>query len=174
MKPQLSISSAKYIYDIKQPDQGSIRSIHGLSPLNWLALLIMVDYLISFLLLSAWQFFSKKEEETFPTLFLLSGFYWESPPSQLWGRWWHIGFKCQSLWGSRVILLHVLHLVAWLNFCWWTSRGDHSKPFLLLEFFCGTPALLHSSKLGVAHKTLETPQVLGLLWDSVFGLRLVN
>ena len=21
----------------------------------------------------------------------------------------------------------------------WTSRGDHSKPFLLFEFFCGSP-----------------------------------
>ena len=31
-----------------------------------------------------------------------------------------------------------LLLSTW-DFFWWTSRGDHSKMFLLFEFCCGTP-----------------------------------
>ena len=36
-------------------------------------------------------------------------------------------------------LLHVLPLAVHLRFFCWTSRGDHSEPFLLFEFFSGTP-----------------------------------
>ena len=36
-------------------------------------------------------------------------------------------------------LLHVLPLAVQLGFFVWTSRGDHSEPFLLFEFFCETP-----------------------------------
>ena len=36
-------------------------------------------------------------------------------------------------------LLNVLPLAVHLIFFCWTSRGDHSKMFLLIEFFCETP-----------------------------------
>ena len=36
-------------------------------------------------------------------------------------------------------LLYVLPLAVHLRFLCWTSRWDHTEPFLLLEFFCGTP-----------------------------------
>ena len=36
-------------------------------------------------------------------------------------------------------LLHVLPLAVHLRFfCWTILGGDHSEPFLLFEFFCGT------------------------------------
>ena len=35
-------------------------------------------------------------------------------------------------------VLHVLPLAVHLNFLW-TSRVDHSGPFLFSELFCGTP-----------------------------------
>ena len=39
-------------------------------------------------------------------------------------------------------LPHVLPLAVYLNVLGWTSRGDHSKMFLLFEFVCGTPPCL--------------------------------
>ena len=45
-------------------------------------------------------------------------------------------------------------------FCW-TSRGDHSEPFLLFEDYCGTPPSCLKVGLGwvvVAHKILVSAQ----------------
>ena len=47
-----------------------------------------------------------------------------------------------------------LWLSTWDFFCW-TSKGDHSEPFLLFEFFCGTPPLcIIVMGWWVAHKIL--------------------
>ena len=36
-------------------------------------------------------------------------------------------------------LPYAFPLAVHLRFVCWTSRGDHSEPFFLFEFFCGTP-----------------------------------
>ena len=36
-------------------------------------------------------------------------------------------------------LLYILSLAVHLTSFGWTSRGDHSKMFLVFEFVCGTP-----------------------------------
>ena len=66
-------------------------------------------------------------------------------------------------------LLHVLPLTVHLRFFCWTSSGNHSEPFLLFEFFCGTPpsCLKVIGGVVVAYKILESaqgplPLVLGL------------
>ena len=46
-----------------------------------------------------------------------------------------------------------LSLYTWDYFCW-TSRGDHSEPFLLFEVYCGTPPSCLKVMCGVAHEIL--------------------
>ena len=70
-------------------------------------------------------------------------------------------------------LLYVHPLAVHLRFFFWTSRGDHSEPFLLFEFLCWTPpSCLKVMGLGwwgwagwLAHEILVSakgPLVLGL------------
>ena len=47
--------------------------------------------------------------------------------------------KIDNVFTEHVGLLHVLPLTVHLRFFCWTSRGDHSEPFLLFDFYCGTP-----------------------------------
>ena len=69
-------------------------------------------------------------------------------------------------------LPHVLPLAVHLEFFGWTSRGDHSKVFLLFGFCCGTPPSCLKVRGGgwwwVAWSNLvsaQGPLVLGLgLW----------
>ena len=62
-----------------------------------------------------------------------------------------------------------LLLSTW-DFFWWTSRGDHSKMFLLFEFCCGTPPLCLKVMVGGGGGGLQdfsvSPRPLGFL---VFG-----
>ena len=53
-----------------------------------------------------------------------------------------------------VYYLHILPLAVHLNVLGWTSRGDHSKPFLLIDFFCGS-----------SHSCLK---IVGCGWPSEF------
>ena len=55
-----------------------------------------------------------------------------------------------------------LLLSSWDFFCW-TSRGDHSEPFLLFDFYCGTPPSCLKVMGGwVAHEILVSAQ--GPFW----------
>ena len=70
--------------------------------------------------------------------------------------------------GDLLLVLPALNLST-LN-AGWTSRGDHSEPFLLFEVYCGTPP--YSYRVGwVAHEILVAalgPLVLGF-WVFGFG-----
>ena len=50
--------------------------------------------------------------------------------------------KIDDVLTERGGLLHALPLAVHLRFFCWTSRGDHSEPFLLFEIFVGP--LLHA------------------------------
>ena len=94
-------------------------------------LLKMVDYSMSFLLLStcAPQILrTSRVDHSRP--FLLSELFCGTPLSCF-----------DNVLAEDGGLLNVLPLAVHLNFFWRTSRVDHSETFLLSKLFCGSPPL---------------------------------
>ena len=107
------------------------------------------------------------------------------------GGWvWWVGLLAPNISVSSPGILKMVHQVDWWcscwrwwttpcpssrcppDFFWWTSRVDHSGPFLFSELFCGTPpsCLKVRGGLGgwvVAYRILvSAPVPFGLIWVS--------
>ena len=58
-------------------------------------------------------------------------------------------------------------LLSTQNFFCWTSRGDHSEPFLLFEFYCGTPSSCLKVRGGVCKRLCGVVQA--AMWCCASG-----